>query len=301
MSPLSMTGFGEAEAVVLGRRTRIELRSINHRYLEIRCRLPRTLSSLEARLTAMIKERVQRGKVDLVVTLEETVDAQGLGPMIDVNLARAYWADIEHLAQALGMTRPQPDLALLLGLPDVVRLEESDAAHGEAVWSQLAPALAQALERFAATRRAEGQALGEDLLRRTELLQQLLERVRARAPQALRHHQQKLRERVTRLLEHTGGGRPDEARLAQELALLADRLDIEEELTRLDHHLSSLGRALSGEEPGPLGRRLDFLVQELMREVNTIGAKANDALIADLVVGMKSELERIREQVQNLE
>ncbi|MBM4320468.1 MAG: DUF1732 domain-containing protein, partial [Deltaproteobacteria bacterium] len=209
------------------------------------------------------------------------------------------------------------------------RLEES-RWDAEAVWTQLRPALQEALTLFATSRRAEGEALGEDLRRRAATLGELQERVRQHAPLALRHHQQKLRERVSRLLDPAvgrpgprpsaplagpadageagpaaesaaGGVRLDEARLVQELALLADRLDVEEELTRLDHHLGSLSSLLAGEERGPFGRRLDFLVQELMREVNTIGSKGNDALIADLVVSMKSELERIREQVQNLE
>ncbi|MDY0062578.1 MAG: YicC/YloC family endoribonuclease [Myxococcota bacterium] len=302
MPLMSMTGFGEAETVLLGRRMRVEVRTVNHRYLEVRCRLPGPLQALEPEVQALVKQRVARGKLDLTITPAEVAAAGVAGGRIDVGLALAYWEQIRHLAGALGQSTPVPDLALLLSLPEVVRQEEP-RADPEQVSAALRAAVDQALARLRTARQAEGAALAADLRARSRTLRELRDAVAARSPVAVQQMGQRLRERLARLLTLAPEGKasPDEARLAQELVLLTDRLDVQEELTRLDHHLTTLDRLLDEEAEGPQGRRLDFLVQELLRETNTIGSKANDAVITDCVVEMKTELERIREQVQNLE
>jgi len=296
----SMTGYGEAQAELLGRRLLVQVRSVNHRHLDLRCRMPRALAALEGACVALARQRIGRGKVEITVTLGEALSEQGTGVVVDATLARAYWAQAEALARSLGVASPAPDLGLLLSLPEVVRIEEprgADAA-GQAV---LEATLDAALDRFLEQRAAEGDALQRDLLPRCAALEALAAQAGRLAPEVVADHQERVRRRVAHLVEESGGT-IDPARMVQELALLADRLDVQEELTRLEHHLSSLRRIFEGDEDeGPQGRRLDFLLQETGREINTLGSKANDLRVADLVVEMKAEIERIREQVQNLE
>ena len=297
--PRSMTGFGDAEGLLLGRRALVQIRSSNHRYLDLRCRLPASLVSLERKVLALLKARLTRGKVDATISLWGPSSEEGLGVVVDEGLARAYCKGIESMAASLGLECDKPDLATLLLLPDLVRIEEP-RAETDAQWPSLEAMLTRALDKLCSFRSVEGAALTTDLLLRADHLAVLLEQVRCRVPEVLERHMQRVRTRVQHLLEPSGAA-IDEARLAQELTLLADRLDVEEEIVRFEHHLNSLRGLLGDGGREPMGRRLDFLLQELMRETNTLGAKVNDAEAADLVISMKTELERIREQVQNLE
>lgn len=300
MNLYSMTGYGQGEAALDGRRATLTLRSVNHRHLDVRCRVPSGLVSIEARLRARIRAVLGRGKVDVSLQIQGSAGGEAQAPAtVDVAAALAYWEQIVVLSEALGIPAPQPDPALLLGLPEVVQAAPISGDPDD-VWEQLLPAVDAALGQLLDSRRAEGASLVRDLSGRLERLGELHVAARARAPEAVEHQQRRLRRRVeTLLVEH--GVQLDEGRLAQELALLSDRADVEEELTRLDHHLDTLGRLVVGDGSAAVGRKLDFVLQEAMREANTLGSKANDAPLADVVVEIKAELERVREQVQNLE
>jgi len=289
-----MTGFGTATADVPGGRLAVEVRSVNHRYSEIQIRLPRELAGFEDRARAVVQERVRRGRVDVIVTREEgarrprTVRA-------DVELAAGYARALRALAAEIGVP-DQLTLAQLAALPDVLRVEE-ERADAVALWAAAEAAIRAATDGLVAARASEGARLAEDLTGRVRALEAMVEAVARRAPEVVRAYADRLRARVAELL---AGIPVDEARIATEVAVFAERSDIAEELTRLRSHLAQFRQTLT-EDHGTAGRKLEFLLQEMARETNTIGSKANDLEIARMVIAMKGELESMREQVQNVE
>lgn len=288
----SMTGFGRGTHTGVAYRVAVELRSVNHRYREIVVRVPRDMPGLEEPVRARIAQAVARGRVDALVAVEPLPGTRGL--RVDVHLARAYRQALEDLRRELDLD-DDVDLELLASLPGVIGLDES-SADLEACWRDAAPALDQALAHLAAMRAAEGAALARDLAGALERLAGHVEAVAARAPQVVEAYKARLAQRVQAL----AGDVPVEPdRLAAEVAIFADRADISEEVVRLRSHMDQFRATLELDEP--VGRRLDFLLQEMNREVNTIGSKAHDAGIAAAVVEMKVEIERMREQVQNVE
>ncbi len=288
-----MTGFGSGRAALGSEDLSVELRSVNGKFCEVKARLPRELLALETAAVRRVKERLARGGIDLSVR-RGAAGGSDLAPRIDEELAARYVASFRGLRDRLGLTG-DVSLADVLGADGVVSLEERtpdlDAA-GEA----LAQALDQALERLVAMREQEGRALRDDLAARLETIASLAKRVAEEAPISVQQHHDRITQRVQEL---TGGIPVDPQRLAQEIALLAERSDVAEELTRLDSHLAQFRQLLEATEPA--GRRMDFLVQEMNREVNTVASKAQWAPIAALAVELKAEIERIREQVQNVE
>jgi uncharacterized protein (TIGR00255 family) len=291
-----MTGYGAAEAAD-GRRWWVEVRSTNHRFLEVVVRLPRELGALEERVRAAVAQRVRRGRVEVLVRDEGGVRAREA--VVDTELARRYAQALDRLRQELGLDEPV-SLQSLLALPEVVRLEEV-RPDPEAVWEELRPVLDQALEGLVGMRAAEGQRLAEDLRGRLVRLEAWVDLVARRAEQLPAAYAERLRQRVGELLRGLQADQvPDEARLAMEVAAYADRCDVREELVRLRSHLRE-ARALLEAAQGAVGRKLEFLLQEMQREVNTLGSKAADLEVSRAVVEMKSELEAIREQAQNLE
>ena len=293
----SMTGYGRAGCSVEAQRFQIEVRSVNHRHLDIQVRLPRLLSPLEPDLRRRVQECVQRGKVDVVVSLP--VAAAGPGELhIDREVAAAYLAAARALGDEHGIDGELP-AARLLTLPGVARTVERELPE-EALAPAVGAALEEALAGLLAMRRSEGVALERELRERLQTVTALLEAIEARSDSVQSAVRERLRKRTAQLQQETG--LLDEARLHQELVLAADRLDITEEIVRLRSHVEQFGAALSSEEgSGPLGRRLEFLLQEMVRETNTIGSKASDAPVAHQVVELKSQLERMREQVLNVE
>lgn len=293
----SMTGYGAAEPSADGGRWWVEVRSTNHRFLEVVVRLPRELGALEDRVRAAVAERVRRGRVEVLVR-----EDSGLRPreaVVDTELARRYADALERLRRELGLAEPVT-LGALLALPEVVRLEEV-RPDPEATWEALQPVLQRALERLVDMRTKEGGRLAADLRERLGRLEGWVERVAQRAEELPRAYAQRLRQRVAELLRSLEVDQPpDEARLALEVAAFADRCDVREELVRLRSHLEEARALLEGPD-GPVGRKLEFLLQEMQREVNTVGSKAADLEVTRAVVEMKSELEAIREQVQNVE
>lgn len=289
-----MTGFGSATVEVPGGRLAVEARSVNHRFSEVQVRLPRDLAPLEDRARALVLEQVRRGRVEVVVTRDEgarrprTVRA-------DKELASAYVGALREVAEAIG-AGGEITLAQIISLPDVLRVEE-DRADLESLWPVVASVLRAAIDALVAMRAAEGSRLAEDLLARVAALEQMTGVVAGRSREVVHAYGERLRLRLAELLAQTP---VDEARIATELAILAERSDITEELVRLRSHLAQFRQTVT-EAEGAVGRKLEFLLQEMGRETNTIGSKANDLDIARTIIAMKSELESLREQVQNVE
>lgn len=288
-----MTGFGEAEGAVAGGTLRVEIRSVNHRFFNLSARLPGDLASFEAELRDRLKRDFERGH--LSVTVRWTVPPSGgSGSLVlDVDRAREAMARLRELQAALGMNGEVP-LDLVARQPEVFRFAEAEDTGAE--WTVIEPVVAQAAARCRDARRREGQALARELEERLATLRAGGKRLAARAPERLVRERDRLGAAVAQLLD---GRQVDELRLHQEIAFQAEKLDITEELVRLDAHLAACLAAL--QEDAPVGKRLGFLAQELGREINTIGSKANDAVMQHEVIAMKGELERFREQLENLE
>jgi uncharacterized protein (TIGR00255 family) len=290
----SMTGFGRADFEVAGAGYQVEVRSVNQRHLDLQVRLPRALGRFEAELRRRLQGKFARGKVELAVNGRAGSSLETL--RLDADVAARYVDAARELAarHALGGAL---DVGTLLALPGVARLAEPELPE-----PVFAAALAGAAERAAdeavAMRRAEGEALERDLRARLARLDELVARVEERAATVQAAARERLRKRAEQLAAETGLADP--ARLAQELVWAADRLDVTEELVRLRSHGEQFRAALAG-DAGGVGRRLEFLLQEMSRETNTIGSKAGDAPVAHLVVELKTELERMREQVLNVE
>lgn len=290
----SMTGYGQAEngpeKLV---RLKVEARSVNHRYLDSAIRMPREIQALEDKVRKAIQAVIQRGRVDIFITWREST-ADNVNVMLDRELALAYHNALIEVSKICALDQT-PDLHLISRFPDVLRVEKQQLDLDEA-WVELEQPLKQALDCMVQQRAEEGERLTVDFCQRLESVESFADQVAERAPVVAVEYRKKLEERLRSYLESV---ELDPARLLTEAAIFADRSSITEELTRLKSHLTAFRQAL--EETSPVGRKLDFLSQELFREINTIGSKANDYEITRLVVEMKSELEKIREQVQNIE
>jgi uncharacterized protein (TIGR00255 family) len=289
-----MTGFGRGEAPVPGGRVVVEARSVNHRFSEVALRLPARYASMDPRLRKLVGEHVARGRVDLTVTVQ-TEDAAGGGPAIDWAVAEGLRARLEELKRRLGLPG-EVDLALLASQRGVFTAEEP---AGDASWEPLAEAARAALAGLRSMRADEGAALAADVEARLSRMAGLVDEVAARAPAIPVEYRDRLAARVQALLGEGAGVRLDPGRLEQEVALLADRADISEELTRFRSHLAQLRELLRA--PEPVGRKLEFLLQEVHREVNTMGSKSSDLAITRAVLELKAELEKLREQAANVE
>jgi len=288
-----MTGFGRGEQIGLGYHFSVEIKSINHRYQEVIVKIPRNFNPLEERVRKAVQEKTQRGRIEVYVNAKETEDKKRF-VKVDKELALSYDMSLKELAQSLNTTYIT-DIYRLVSLPEILSLEEQETDI-EAIWPYLETAVHEALAQLVAMRRNEGEKLARDLLQRLEELRDLIDQIKQRAPLVVSEYQEKLRQRLAAMLIDTA---LDENRLLMEVALFADRASITEELVRLESHIEQFAEALQQQQP--VGRKLDFLVQEMNRETNTIGSKANDLVISRLVVEGKSQLEKIREQVQNIE
>lgn len=289
----SMTGFGRAVSATEGRELTVELKSVNHRFLDISVRLPRSVSFIEDAIRSALSKKLSRGHVDVFVNYRNTrSDARTV--CVDKTLLLAY---IEAGCQAAEVTHLPCDVTLAAALryPDVLTVVEAEEDQA-ALIALAAEATEKAADELVKMRAAEGERLCADLIKRGKSLRVLVSGITERAPLVVTEYQTKLKERITELLP---GAPADEARLATEVALFADRASITEELVRLDSHLVQMEEMLSSKEA--TGRKLDFLVQEMNREMNTIGSKASDLTIANQVIDGKAEIEKIREQVQNIE
>lgn len=289
----SMTGFGRGEHTSPRAHYRVEVQAVNHRFVEVRARVPRRLWHLEHQIQREVQQRFGRGRFEVHLS-ERLLIEPPRAIRVDRAAAREFVAAVRALREELGLPG---DLSVeaLAGLRDLVSFEEAEEEAG-AAWEEIRPALEQAFADLEAMREKEGAALAADLRHRLDLLERGLTAVLARAPGTVAAYRARLQERVAAL---AAGVPLDPGRLEQEVVLFADRADISEEGARLASHLAQFRDLL--EAPGPHGRKLEFLLQEMHREVNTLGSKAADASIAAEVVTMKAELEKMREQIQNVE
>ena len=291
----SMTGFGRTELAGETVAITVEARSVNHRHLDISLRLPNAWSSLEGDVRRIVQSRVERGRVDVSVQVSPLPTQSTRTVRVDSALARHYVEQARQLAREIGVGG-DVDLGWILGRPGVIELTDAPPADASAVWPLVAAALGQALDELVARRSVEGGALASELRGLGAALTDVLGQMHARAPVAAARREERLRERMGALLADTS---VDEARVATEVAVWATKTDVTEELARLRVHLDEFGLML--DKGGSVGRQLDFLIQEMNREVNTVGSKADDLELSQAALGAKGLLEKIREQVQNLE
>ena len=294
-----MTGFGAASLEGGAVSVRAEIRSVNHRHLQVKVRLPSDLGHLEPEVEALVRRRLERGSVAANVGVQRRAGASA--PVVDVAAARGYLDVLGELAGGLGIAR-EISLDTLVGLPGVLAARE-DSSSRDREGELVIRAVGEALDALSKMRAAEGESLRADLEKNAAALAKVAARIAKRMPVVVREHHKSLVRRVDELLSNGRAGNAARALgpndLAREIALLADRLDVSEELARFESHLDQWGKVLA--KGGSVGRQLDFLVQELLREANTLGAKCSDARVAHAVVELKSLIERLREQVQNVE
>ncbi len=285
----SMTGYGSGK----GGGYVVEMRSVNHKFLDVSIKMPRVLTALEANIKNALSERFSRGRFDVYVNMEAE-GRPGRVFRLDMDAAGQYVGLLGELKEKFGLTG-ELDLTTVSGFRDII-VEEEQTPDMEEVWAVLEGTLDASMDSLLGMRIREGEVLAADILSRAKTLSSSLNKVEARAPAVVAEYSQRLTERVARLAE---GIDVDPDRLGQEVVIFADRSDVTEEIVRARSHLELLENLLSTDEPA--GRKMDFLIQELNREVNTMGSKSSDREIAHLVVDMKAELEKIREQVQNIE
>ncbi len=291
-----MTGYGSGRATAAnGAQCAVEIQSVNRKQAELMINLPRDLSSLEPAVREIINSRVARGRIVVNVNPQaRPASTVATAPALDVAAARAYYQAMLALQRELGAAG-EITIEMVLRAPGVLRLTE-ETVSPEQAWPQIEGALRQALDELIRMRTREGQNLANDLRARLEEMRARLAEIRQRQPDTARHYHQALQERLKR----AGLELPlDEDRLAKEVVLFADKADISEEVTRMESHVDQFLALLLKDEP--VGRTMDFLTQEMARELNTLGAKANDLAIGQLALACKTELDKIREQVQNIE
>jgi uncharacterized protein (TIGR00255 family) len=290
-----MTGFGRAEASGQTPQISVEARSVNHRHLDVALRIPKTLAALEADARKLIASRLERGRVDVAIQLGSAAERVEQHLVVDTELAREHVNRARALGAELGVGG---DVALtwVLERPGVVRMEEVEAPEPATLWPAVADALSRALDELVAQRAAEGAALAGALHALLADLEREVDVVAVRAPVAAARRETRLRDRLRALV---GDLKVDETRILTEAAAWAEKTDVAEELARLRSHLDQFRSML--DKGGPVGRQLDFLIQELLREVNTVGSKADDLEVSQAVLAAKGVVEQMREQVQNLE
>lgn len=288
----SMTGFGRATHEVDGRTYTVEIKSVNHKYNDINIRLPRFLNSVEDELRKQIQASISRGKVDVFINFENYSD-KGFNIRINKNLAKEYLTELKSLAEETGVLY-ELSVIDVSKLPDILKMEED--GDEELIAGELKIALAEALKNFVDMRTKEGQKLSEDMKKRIDWIEVKVSEIAKFSSTLVEEYIEKLEARVKELMKTDV---VDETRLAQEIVIYSDKCSIEEELTRLRSHISQFNELLKGSSP--IGKKFDFLVQEMNREVNTIGSKANCLEITNRVIDIKTEIENIREQIQNIE
>ncbi len=290
----SMTGFGTAEGPVGSTRVSVELRSVNHRFFNPSLKLPTALSQWEGEVRESLRQRIARGHVTVFARLERSEDQLAI---VDEARFAAYAAELKRLQQAHGLGG-EIDVSAVLRMPDVLRMAKEDDALAEGTAAELLAVVDAAAKALQTMREQEGARLAAVIAERLGLIEAAVLRLAARAPERMELQRTRLRENVERL---AGGVAVDPQRLAMEIAILADKLDVGEEMDRFVAHIAAFRDALRATDAEPVGKRLGFLLQEMLREANTTGSKTNDAPMLQDVVAIKEELERIREQVENLE
>ncbi|WP_427338541.1 YicC/YloC family endoribonuclease [Caloranaerobacter sp. DY30410] len=290
----SMTGFGRGESRDNVRHFVVEIKSVNHRYNDIIIKMPKHLNYIEDRIRKYIKSKISRGRIEVYINLEY-MDDSGVKVQVDLPLAKAYKEAVEVLNEKLYI-EDKITIDLIAKFPDVIKVEKQEEDEDE-VWNCLKNGLEEALNKLIEMRIREGQELAKDIKLRAKNIIDIVKTIEARSPEVVLEYKNKLNSRIEELLGDSY--ELDENKLANEVAFFADKSNIDEEIVRLYSHVNQLISTLDADVP--VGRRLDFLIQEMNREANTIGSKASDIVITNKVVELKSEIEKIREQIQNIE
>jgi uncharacterized protein (TIGR00255 family) len=290
----SMTGFGRGEVSTDSGTFAVEIKTVNHRYTDFNIRTPRAMSQFEPGIKDLLKERINRGYVTYQLSWDTTGENGASSLVLDEAAIRRYLELFSEIRTKYSVAG-EPTLEMFSRLSDVFRTEAPDYDE-EQLWDGVSRATAQALDALLAMRRKEGESLAADLNSRVDNMQQLMTMAAEKGPERLERLREDLRDKVE---EAMAGEQVDESRLVSEVTYYADKWDFSEEVVRFDHHLEAVRDTISS--GGVVGRRLNFLVQELNREANTVGSKANDAEIAQAMVSVKEELEKVREQVENIE
>lgn len=289
----SMTGFGRCELADEARRITVEIKSVNHRYLDLAVKMPRKMNFFENNIRNLLKNYIQRGKVDVYITYEDCTENQ-ITLNYNQDLAEKYVTYIRQIGDTFSLPC---DLSAreLSQCPEVLTME-AQAVDEEELWKLLEQAVTEAAEQFVETRIREGEQLKKDLLGKLELMSEYVEQIEQRSPEILAEYRQKLTNKVRELLSDA---QMDESRILTEVTIFADRICTDEETVRLKSHISSTRDTLT--EGGSVGRKLDFIAQEMNREANTILSKANDLTVSDIAINLKTDIEKVREQIQNIE
>ena len=289
----SMTGFGRCEVLKDSRKFTIELKSVNHRYLDVNIRMPKKLNFFETSIRTLLKSYADRGKVDIFITYEDLSQSQ-VSVKYNAALAAEYLKYLNQMAEEFSLDN-DVRVSTLSRYPEVFTMEECSEDEDE-LWNGLKEALEGAFSQFVEMRTKEGERLKEDILLKLDLLSEQIRFIEERSPQIIAEYRTKLEEKMRELLEDT---QIDDNRIAAEVILFADKICTDEEVVRLKSHIQHMKETL--EESNGIGRKLDFIAQEMNREANTILSKANDLDISNRAISLKTEIEKIREQIQNIE
>ena len=289
----SMTGFGRAELQDQDRKITVEMKSVNHRYLDFNIKMPKKFSFFDAGIRTVLKDYMQRGKIDVFISYEDFTQSRVL-LKYNEDLARQYMDSFRRISDSFGLEN-DVTVMKLARCPEVFTMEEQPVDEEE-LWLSLEKVLREAGESFAASREREGNSLKSDLMDKLELLAADVDKIMRRAPEILEEYKEKLKQKTKELLEDA---QIEESRIAAEVILFADKICTDEETVRLKSHIDAMRQAL--EEGGGVGRKLDFIAQEMNREANTILSKSNDLATSGIAIELKTEIEKIREQIQNIE
>ncbi len=290
---ISMTGYGRGEELIDGRNILCEVRSVNHRYFEYSARLPRAYGYLEEKGKSYLQKLITRGKVELSISINHI---SGTDAVVSVNteLAKGYAAALRSLCEPLGV-EDNLKLSDMMRFSDIFTLQKT-TEDADMIWNDVKKVLAVAVENFVNMRKVEGERMAADITARLAAIEDYVEKIENYTPSIIERYKERLRTKIAEILETRD---IDEQRVLTEVAILTDKLAVDEETVRLHSHLAQFRKLIASNEP--VGRKLDFLIQEINREMNTLGSKVQDVIVTGYVVDMKAELEKIREQIQNVE
>lgn len=289
----SMTGFGRAEYSDEKCKITVEIKAVNHRYLDCNIKMPKKLGFFDASIRTLIKDYIQRGKVDIFITYEDYTE-NTLNLKYNREMASAYLKYLNEMSEEFGIEN-DVRVSALSRYPEVFSLEDADVDEGE-IWAELEKVIKEACENFVETRIKEGENLKRDLIEKLDTMLDYVAQIEERAPQIMEEYRKKLMDKVADLLADS---KIDESRLLGEVTLYADKICVDEEIVRLKSHIQHTKDTILSD--GSVGRKLDFIAQEMNREANTILSKANDLITSDIAINLKTDIEKVREQIQNIE
>ncbi len=290
----SMTGFGRCELSDGERKFTVEMKGVNHRYLDVNIRMPKKLNFFETSIRSLLKQSVSRGKVDIFITYEDLSEGQAV-LKYNASLAKEYMESLREMEEQFGLEN-DVRVSTLSRYPEVLTMEEQ-ALDEEEIWNCLKKAMEGAISQFVETRTLEGENLRRDIIDKLDGMAEMVEFIEVRSPKIIAEYREKLEEKVRELLADT---QIDDSRIAAEVVIFADKICTDEEVVRLKSHISHMKDVLLSDEAG-IGRKLDFIAQEMNREANTILSKANDLEVSNRGIDLKTEIEKVREQIQNIE